>query len=191
ENEVAGGFLLLFVSVLAFTCSNSPLSQGYFNFINFTVFGWTLHHFVNDGLMALFFYVVGLEIKKEIFQGQLSDPKKSSLAIFGALGGMIAPATIYYLLNSGDALDIQGWAIPMATDIAFAVALLAILGKRVPTELKVFLLALAIVDDLGAVIVIALFYTKTLSLTYLAASIVPFLIIYFSTKYRPINRYFY
>ena len=191
ENEVAGGFLLLFVSVLAFVLSNSPLSDGYFSFINFEIFGWTLHHLVNDALMALFFYVVGLEIKKEVFKGALSDPRKSSLAIFGALGGIIIPATIYYLTNSQDALDRQGWAIPMATDIAFAVALLAILGKRVPNELKVFLLALAIVDDLCAIIVIAVFYTKTLSLTYFLAAIIPFLIIYLSTKYRPTHRYFY
>lgn len=191
DNQAAGGILLLFISVLAFILSNSSLSQGYFTFINYEIFGWTLHHFVNDGLMALFFYIVGLEIKKELFQGELSDPRKSSLAIFGALGGMLVPATIYYLINSQDVIDSQGWAIPMATDIAFAIALLTLLGKRVPTELKIFLLALAIVDDLGAVIVIALFYTKKLYLSYLAASLIPFIAIYLFNRYKPAPRWIY
>lgn len=191
DNEAAGGILLLFISVLAFALSNSVLSESYFELLNFEVFGWTLHHIVNDILMAIFFYVVGLEIKKELFQGTLRDPRKSSLAIFGALGGMIVPAIIYYLMNSQDAIDRQGWAIPMATDIAFAVAVLTILGKRVPSDLKIFLLALAIVDDLGAVMVIALFYTKELAPLYLFASLIPFVSIYFLNRYKPAPRFVY
>lgn len=191
ENEAAGGIVLLLMAVLAFSLSNSGLSDAYFEFIHFEAFGWTLHHFVNDALMALFFYVVGLEIKKEVFKGALSDRRKSALAVFGALGGMIVPALIYYFLNYQDDLDKAGWAIPMATDIAFAVGILTLLGKRVPAELKIFLLALAIVDDLGAIIVIAIFYTKQLSIAYLLMSIIPFVLIYLMNKYKPAPRFIY
>lgn len=191
NNEAAGGILLLFTAALALIISNSALSDSYFYFINFEVFGWTLHHIVNDALMAIFFYVVGLEIKKEVFQGELSDRKKSSLAIFGALGGMIVPALIYYLLNANDSIDKHGWAIPMATDIAFAVGVLALLGKKVPAELKIFLLALAIVDDLGAILVIALFYTKQLSILHLLLSIIPFGIIYLLNRFVPLHKFVY
>lgn len=191
DNEAAGGILLLFTALLAFTFSNSSFKLAYFDFINYIVFGWTLHHIVNDALMVIFFYVVGLEIKKEIFEGELSDPKKSSLAIFGALGGMVVPATIYFLFNSNDVIDKTGWAIPMATDIAFAVGILTLLGKRVPLELKIFLLALAIVDDLGAIIVIALFYTKELSTLYLLSSLIPFTAIYLMNKYKPMPKFIY
>lgn len=191
ENEAAGGILLLLMAALAFAFCNSSLGDSYTEFINFEVFGWTLHHWVNDGLMALFFYVVGLEIKKEVFQGALSDRKKSSLAVSGALGGMIVPALIYYFFNYHDDLDKAGWAIPMATDIAFAVGVLTLLGKRVPSELKIFLLALAIVDDLGAILVIAIFYTKQLSVTYLLLALIPFLLIYLMNKYRPTYRLIY
>ena len=185
ENEASGGILLLITSLLAFTISNSFLSESYFTFINIEIFGWTLLHLVNDGLMAIFFYVVGLEIKEEVFKGELSDRKKSAFAIFGALGGMIVPALVYFSLNSADDLERTGWAIPMATDIAFAVGILALLGKRVPTELKIFLLALAIVDDLGAVIVIALFLTKQLYVNYLLLALIPFALIFLLNKYKP------
>ena len=191
ENEAAGGILLLFTASIALILSNSALSDSYFYFINYEVFGWTLHHIVNDALMAIFFYVVGLEIKKEVFQGELSDKKKASLAIFGALGGMVVPALIYYFLNANDIIDRNGWAIPMATDIAFAIGVLTLLGKRVPTELKIFLLALAIVDDLGAILVIAIFYTKNLSVMHLLWSLIPFTTIYLLNRYSPLHKFVY
>lgn len=191
QNEAAGGFLLLSMALLAFFISNSNLSDSYFYFINYKVFGWTLHHIVNDALMVIFFYVVGLEIKKEFCGGSLSDPKKASLSILGAIGGMLVPAVIYYSLNRADILDKTGWAIPMATDIAFAMGILSLLGKRVPSELKIFLLTLAIADDLGAILVIALFYTKELFGSYLLLSLIPFSLIFLFNKFKPQSRGIY
>lgn len=137
----------------------------------------SLVHWVNDGLMVIFFFVVGLEIKSELFQGELSSPKKAALPIFAAIGGMVAPALIYLYFNDTTSEGVAGWGIPMATDIAFAVGVLTMLGKRVPFALKVFLLALAIVDDLGAVLVIAFFYTADISQGALGAAAIIFAII--------------
>ncbi|MFZ5876079.1 MAG: Na+/H+ antiporter NhaA [Nitrospirota bacterium] len=167
--ESSGGILLLGCSLLALGWANSPWADWYANVwetpltLALGKFALThsLHHWINDGLMALFFFVIGLEIKREFLVGELASPRHAALPIAAAVGGMAVPAAIYALFNHG-APTARGWGIPMATDIAFAIGILTLLGKRVPLSLKVFLTALAIVDDLGAVVVIALFYTDTI-----------------------------
>jgi len=171
RHESAGGVVLLAAAVLAFALTNSPLSAAYLGLfdLHLTVtlggigLDKSLGHWVNDGLMAIFFFLVGLEIKRELLEGELSTPRQALLPVIAALGGMAAPAAVYYLFNAGHPETLAGWAIPTATDIAFAIGVLSLLGRRVPESLKVFLLALAIMDDLGAIIVIALFYTADLS----------------------------
>jgi NhaA family Na+:H+ antiporter len=175
--ETASSVLLLVATLVALAVANSPWREGWEHFwhqeLAFRAGGFELSlglsHWVNDALMAIFFFVVGLEIKRELTIGELASRERAMLPVFGALGGMVAPAVIYLLLvPKGDAT--VGWGIPMATDIAFAVAALAVLGRRVPPGLKIFLLALAIVDDLGAVTVIAVFYTDEIRLAALAAA---------------------
>lgn len=157
--ESAGGIILTVCAIVAMTLANSPVAEAYFGFLGTYVGGLSILHWINDGLMTIFFFVVGMEIKREMVKGELSTVRKAALPFAAALGGMVGPALIYFALNpSGPASP--GWGIPMATDIAFAVGILGLFGKRVPFPLKVFLLALAIVDDLGAVVIIALFYTK-------------------------------
>lgn len=175
RNEKSGGIVLGISVVLALIIANTSLATAYHHFLEhklgFVFDGkayleYDLHHWINDGLMAVFFFVVGLELKREIVGGELSNPRKAMLPIMAAIGGMVVPAVIYLLLNpSGEAH--AGWGIPMATDIAFALGVLYLLGDKIPLSLKIFLTALAIVDDLGAVIVIALFYTSDISLTNL------------------------
>ena len=155
------------VAVLALFVANSPLSGAYFGALKTYVGGLSILHWVNDGLMAIFFLLVGLEIKREFLDGQLSTWDKRVLPSLGALGGVVVPAGIYVLLNGSDPQALRGWAVPMATDIAFALGVLSLLGSRVPASLKVFLAALAIIDDLVAVLVIAIFYTAELSASYL------------------------
>ncbi len=170
HTESAGGIVLLVCAAVALLWANSPWGDSYFHLWETNIgirVGWhaldmSLHHWINDGLMAVFFFVVGLEIKREMLVGELSTPRQAALPIAGALGGMIVPALIYAALNAGGPGS-AGWGIPMATDIAFALGVLALLGPRVPVGLKVFLTALAIADDLGAVMVIALFYTSGLA----------------------------
>ena len=165
--QTTTGLILMCMTIIALILANSPLSQGYAHFfhtnISFNVGSWklshTIHHWINDGLMAIFFFMIGLEIKREILVGELSNIKVAILPILAAIGGMVFPALIYLLINSGGT-GANGWGIPMATDIAFAISALVLLGKRVPPALVTFLVALAIVDDLGAVLVIALFYTE-------------------------------
>jgi len=177
QSEVAGSALLLATTVLALAWANSPWADAYERLLALPVgvawggrsFSLTLHHWVNDGLMALFFFVVGLEIKREVVLGQLSTARGAALPVAAALGGMVVPAALYALLNGGGP-GARGWGIPMATDIAFALGVLALLGPRVPAGLKVFLTALAIADDLGAVLVIALFYSERIALLPLAAA---------------------
>lgn len=164
--EAASGVVLLGAALLALGWANSLYQDGYRVLWRQSLFGMNLHHWINDGLMAIFFFVVGLEIKREIVSGELSSRKKAMLPAAAALGGMIVPALIYSVINWGEP-TIKGWGIPMATDIAFAIGVLSLLGNRVPASLKVFLTALAIVDDLGAVLVIALFYTDQIAWTYL------------------------
>ncbi len=170
KSEAKGGLLLFFAAVFAFALSNSPLAPGYFHLreipLALEVGNWRLKkdllHFTNDFLMAVFFLLVGLELKRELLTGELKNPRRAGLAIAAALGGMLVPALFYLALNRGGP-GAAGWGVPMATDIAFALGALALLGSRVPAGLKVFLTALAIVDDLGAVLVIALFYSAKLN----------------------------
>lgn len=161
--ESAGGIILVFAAAIAMTIANSPLNEIYQGALHSYVFGMSVSHWINDGLMAVFFLLIGLEVKRELLEGALKSRETAIFPAIAAVGGMLAPALIYVLFNSGDAEAIQGWAIPAATDIAFALGIMALLGKRVPVSLKVFLLALAIIDDLGVVVIIALFYTSDLS----------------------------
>jgi len=181
--QTTTGLVLMAMTILALILANSPLSEIYAHFfhmkIDFNVGSWalshSLHHWINDGLMAIFFFIIGLEIKREILAGELSNLKVAILPILAAIGGMVFPAVIYLYINYGE-VGVNGWGIPMATDIAFAISALVLLGKRVPTALVTFLVALAIVDDLGAVLVIALFYTDTINILPLILSGVMFLI---------------
>jgi len=159
--ESSSSIVLGLATALALFLANSSLAADYFFVLEYNILGLSIGHWINDGLMAIFFFLVGLEIKKEIVQGELNTVKKASLPIAAALGGMIVPALIYFTFNQ-QLPEAKGWGIPMATDIAFALGVLSLFGKRVPLALKVLLLAVAIVDDLGAIIVIALFYTSQL-----------------------------
>lgn len=170
ESEASGGILLMVAAALALIVANSPLSEAYFGTLHTYVLGLSIGHWVNDGLMAVFFLLVGLEIKREMLDGQLSTWSRRILPGVAAAGGMLVPALIYVAFNSSNPETIRGWAIPAATDIAFALGVLSLLGPRVPTSLKIFLTALAIIDDLGAVIIIALFYTADLSMPALGAA---------------------
>jgi len=185
KTESSSGIVLMITAIVAMLWANSPFYESYQHFIEFPI-GFTfgdvffekgLHEWVNDGLMVIFFFVVGLEIKRELMLGELSSPKKAALPIFAALGGMVAPALIYTFFNFGTSAHV-GWGIPMATDIAFAVGVLSLLSNRVPFSLKIFLLALAIVDDLGAVLVIAFFYTDNISTAALGTAAFAFILTY-------------
>src|SRR3569832_1972788 len=184
HNQTSGGIVLMIATVIALAIANSPLADAYQDLLHAPlvvgVGEWTLamsaHHWINDGLMALFFFLVGLEIKREVLVGELASARQAALPIFAAVGGMVVPALLYWTLNpEGDAA--RGWGIPMATDIAFAVGVLALLGNRVPNNLLMFLVALASVDDMGAVLVIALFYTASLSYEALLVAAVVFAVL--------------
>ncbi len=157
HSQTSGGILLIFSTAFSLLLANSPIAESYDAIWLTDMFGHSFAHWINDGLMAIFFFLIGLELKREVFVGELSDTKKAILPVFAALGGMLIPAFIFFLTNKGTD-TIHGFGIPMATDIAFAVAIITMLGKRVPLSLKVFLTALAVIDDLGAIVVIALFY---------------------------------
>lgn len=188
--EAAGGILLLVCAVIALIWANSPFADAYVALWNMPVsvgFGplvidKTLLLWINDGLMAIFFFLVGLEIKREVMMGELAAPKKAALAITAALGGMVVPALIYAGLNWGSP-TISGWGIPMATDIAFALGVLALLGSRAPLALKVFLTAVAIVDDLGAVLVIAIFYTESVSMVSLGVGALFLVLLFMANRF--------
>ncbi|MDV6250804.1 Na+/H+ antiporter NhaA [Vibrio sp. EA2] len=161
--ESAGGILLVIAAAIAMTIANTPLGESYQSILHTYVLGMSVSHWINDGLMAVFFLLIGLEVKRELLEGALKSKETAIFPAIAAVGGMLAPALIYVAFNASDAEAVSGWAIPAATDIAFALGIMALLGKRVPVSLKVFLLALAIIDDLGVVVIIALFYTGDLS----------------------------
>jgi Na+:H+ antiporter, NhaA family len=164
DSEASGGIVLMAAAAAALLVANSPLSSSYFGALHAYVGPLSVQHWINDALMALFFLLVGLEIKREFLDGQLSTWRRRVLPGICALGGMAVPALIYVAINNGDPSALRGWAIPTATDIAFALGVLSLLGNRVPASMKIFLTALAIIDDLGAVVIIALFYTSELQL---------------------------
>ncbi len=170
QSEAAGGMLLMVAAAVALLVANSPLAATYFDTLEFKFAGLSISHWVNDGLMAVFFLLVGLEMKRELMTGELSTWPRRILPAVAALGGMVVPAAVYVFINRNNPEFLGGWAIPAATDIAFALGILALLGKRVPASLKIFLAALAILDDLGAVVIIALFYTSDLQNWALGAS---------------------
>ena len=170
DSEASGGIVLMVAAAIALLVANSPLSTYYFDALHAYVGPLSVSHWVNDGLMAIFFLLVGAEIKREVLDGQLSTWPRRILPGVAAAGGMAVPAVIYVAFNYSQPGTIRGWAIPTATDIAFALGVLSLLGNRVPAALKVFLTALAIIDDLGAVVIIAIFYTGGLSLGYLGAA---------------------
>lgn len=170
QSSKAGGIVLMLCALLSMALANSPLGEGYLGFWRLNVAGMSIEHWVNDALMAVFFLLIGLELERELYNGELSDLRNALLPILAAAGGIAVPALIHFVLNGGSATQ-AGIGIPMATDIAFALGVLALLGSRVPASLKIFLTALAVMDDLGAIIVIAVFYTAELSLIYLAAAL--------------------
>ena len=188
--EAASGLILLISAIIALIISNSSFSEFYFGilekyiFIGFNNFGLKLSilHWINDALMAIFFFFVTLEIKREFIQGELSNFKQATLPIIAAVGGMLVPASIYIFINFNNPETLNGWAIPSATDIAFSIGVLSLLGSRVPISLKVFLTALAIIDDLGAIIIIAFFYTSDLSLSNLGFLIIVFVLLIILNK---------
>ncbi|TIT21028.1 MAG: Na+/H+ antiporter NhaA [Mesorhizobium sp.] len=170
DSEAAGGLILMAAAALALIVANSPLGEAYFSALHAYLGPLSVSHWINDGLMAVFFLLVGLEIKREMLDGQLSTWPRRVLPGIAAAGGMAVPALVYVAINRNNPAALSGWAIPTATDIAFALGVLSLLGSRVPGSLKIFLTALAIIDDLGAVLIIAVFYTSGLSLAYLGAA---------------------
>jgi len=178
DNEASGGLFLMAVALAAIVTANSPVAEAYFRALHVYIGPLSLQHWINDALMALFFLLVGLEIKREMLDGQLSSWSRRILPGAAALGGMIFPAMFYIGFNSENPAALRGWAIPTATDIAFALGVISLFGSRVPASLKIFLAALAIIDDLGAVVVIALFYTSDLDLLALAGAVIVLAILY-------------
>ncbi|CAD0001923.1 Na+/H+ antiporter NhaA [Flavobacterium chungangense] len=170
ENEKSGGLLLLFVTILSLTLANSSFQTDYIALWGKNWGGHSINHWINDGLMTIFFLLIGLELEREIYHGELSSIKNASLPMIAALGGMLVPAALFLALNYGTATQ-KGAGIPMATDIAFAIGILSLLGNKVPVSLKVFLTALAVIDDLGAIIVIAIFYTSSIAFINLAIAL--------------------
>ena len=189
--EAASGLVLLIAAIIALVVSNSNLNEIYFStleqylFIGINNFGLKLsiHHWINDLLMAIFFFFVTLEIKREFIQGELSNLKKAMLPIIAAVGGMLVPALFYIFINFGNAETLNGWAIPSATDIAFSLGILSLLGSRVPVSLKIFLTALAIIDDLGAILIIAFFYSGDLSISYLSLILISYILLLLLNKF--------
>lgn len=190
NSEKAGGLILVFVTLLSLGFANSQWQSSYINFWHLDLGGHSIVHWINDGLMTIFFLLIGLELEREIYDGELPDLKSASLPIFGALGGMLIPVVFFLLFNFGTEAQ-AGVGIPMGTDIAFAIGILSLLGSRVPTSLKIFLTALAVMDDLGAIIVIAIFYTTSIAFVNLSISlgIFGFLLILNRLKVRSLIPY--
>ncbi len=183
NSEKASGLVLVACTIISLIAANSSFWQHYIHLWHFTIFNKPLEFWINDGLMTLFFLLVGLEIERELYVGELSDIKKSLLPVFAALGGMLLPALIHFSFNKG-LVSQTGFGIPMATDIAFSLAVLSLLGNRVPLSLKIFLTALAIIDDLGAILVIALFYSSNFLILYFSLAILIFVIMLLLRKYK-------
>ena len=194
--EAAGGILLIATAALAIVCANTPLSVYYESFLNVPVevrvgdleIAKPLLLWINDGLMAVFFFLIGLELKREILDGELSQPSNIILPGIGAIGGMLVPALIYVYFNRHDDIAVQGWAIPAATDIAFALGILALLGSRVPPSIKIFLTSLAIIDDIGAIVIIAVFYTANISGASLAVVLCCLPVLYWLHKRNIVDK---
>jgi len=190
ESEKSGGLILMGCTVISLILANSVFSAEYLHFWHTNFAGESIEYWINDGLMVIFFLLIGLELEREIYQGELSNIKNALLPIFGALGGMLVPAALYLFFNYGTSTQ-SGAGIPMATDIAFALGILSLLGNKVPTSMKVFLTALAVIDDLGAILVIAIFYTKTLLWTnlFIALGIFGLLLIFNRLKVKNLIPY--
>ena len=190
--EAASGLILLFAAIIALLISNSDFESLYFNtlqkYISLGIGSFSLKlsliHWINDVLMTVFFFLVSLEIKREMIDGELSNPKQALLPIIGAVGGMVVPAVIYIIININSPETLNGWAIPSATDIAFSLGVLSLLGKRVPISLKIFLTALAIIDDLGAIVIIAFFYSGNIEVYYLLLMLVAVLTLFMLNKFN-------
>jgi len=188
--ESSSGILLLFAGVIALILSNSNFAEDFNGILhlklyfgtNSEIFYKSIQHWINDGAMVVFFFIVGLEIKREFLEGELSMPSQAILPVIAAVGGMAVPAIFYLLFNFNDPETFQGWAVPSATDIAFSLGVLSLLGKRVPISLKIFLMALAIIDDLGAIIIIALFYSSGTELLPLLLVLLTLFFLYFCNK---------
>ncbi|HET7118716.1 MAG TPA: Na+/H+ antiporter NhaA [Hanamia sp.] len=178
-----GGILLIVCTLISLLIANSTFAENYLNFWHYDLAGLSIGHWVNDGLMAIFFFVVGLELKREIVVGELSDRNSSMLPVFAAIGGMLVPAGIYIFLNYGTVTQ-SGFGIPMATDIAFAIGILSLLRNRVSPSLKILLTAIAVIDDLGAILVIAIFYTASLSLMNLFFVLIIFAALFFLNRFK-------
>ena len=183
DSEKAGGIVLIICTIISLVISNSAAGTEYTHFWHKQLSGSSLEHWVNDGLMAIFFLLIGLELEREVYQGELSNFKDALLPMFGALGGIVLPACIYLLFTYGSSAQ-RGAGIPMATDIAFALGVLSLLGKRVPVSLKVFLTALAVIDDLCAILIIAIFYTKAILWTQLFISLGIFFVLLGLNKFK-------
>ena len=198
ESEKVAGLLLIICTIISLVIANSSFGEGYIHFMHQKVdlsfanvsLSYSVEHWVNDGLMAIFFLMVGLEVERELYVGELADFKKAILPLAAALGGICIPALIHFTLNSATPTQ-SGFAIPMATDIAFALGILALAGNKVPTSVKVFLTALAIIDDIGAILVIAFFYTKTVFFAYLLAAAGILLALFILNRLRIRNLFFY
>jgi Na+:H+ antiporter, NhaA family len=184
DSEAGGGLVLMAVAVIALIVANSPFAEAYFQTLHIYIGGLSVLHWINDALMAVFFLLVGLEIKREVLTGELATWSQRALPGIAACGGVIVPALVYLLINLSSPASLKGWAIPAATDIAFALGVLALLGSRVPTSLKIFLTALAIIDDLAAVIIIALFYTAELNLVMLGAAFLGLLCLFMLNRLK-------
>jgi Na+:H+ antiporter, NhaA family len=196
NSEKAAGFVLIGCTIVSLVISNIDINGGYVDFwhkhlnIPFLQLDFSIEQWINDGLMAIFFLLIGLEIERELYVGELSNLKNALLPIFAAIGGMIVPALIHFVLNAGTVTQ-SGFGIPMATDIAFALGVLSLAGRWVPVSLKIFLTALAIIDDLGAITVIALFYTKGFSLLYFSGAMLLFLLLFILGKKKIYSLYIY
>ena len=188
ESGKLAGLLLIVATVLSISLANSGRAESYLSIwhmeIGFDFLHESVLHWINDGLMAIFFFLIGLEIKRELQEGELAEKEKAILPVLAALGGMIFPAIIFFLFNSGSAEHLNGWAIPTATDIAFSLGILSLLGKRAPLSLKIFLTALAIIDDLGAIVIIATFYTHNLHFGMLGIALLFVLVLFALNRFK-------